>query len=119
MTYTPQDPQPFDSEACTRVIGASAERNEYGVEAWHIYGTGWVIYDATRNRGGDPFVWGYEHRDDGREYGEVENLGIVLREILAANVEGMGDYPDNPVRRVFSNMCIRAAIRRLGLEATR
>lgn len=76
---------PFDG-ALLDTLGLRRERG-----LWRIPGTGWRIYDATAARRGDPFVWGYDHDEDGKEYGEVHSLSHALAGILWAEEEGLGD----------------------------
>lgn len=58
---------------------------------WRIPGTGWRIYDATWTRDSAPYVWGYDHDEDGKDYGEVHSLTAALESILWAEEQGMGD----------------------------
>lgn len=93
--------QAFSSAECERV-GLAPEESHY-----RIPGTGWVIYDATDSRLGigsvaSPYVWGYEHDEDGKEYGEVETLARALSCIRWANDNGMGDATHSARDAIYS-----------------
>jgi hypothetical protein len=76
----------FDPKLCT-IVGLKVEQGHLAT-GYRIPGTGWVLYDATIS---EPYVWGYEHDDEGKEYGNVESLESALRNILQAENAGMGD----------------------------